>query len=261
MLVGRLETKEIPLKTKYGLLSVPTKDVLSIRVGVHYHKDYLDKLNREIKRLDSGVHKEREAAVDSLIKAKRHGYFLLKNAASPEVQSRFEVIKERIKDSERLEDDRSTISVFGSSFQGHLVEDFISLYVEDLGSVKIPIASVAQIARDNLKCSIKANEDWLDTGYLINRRHVGTATGEVDLWPATPKNWCCGYKGHNGPGRLIAFNAGALICKIGVNGEPFIFDTLGTQTKTQRGNLFLHIVGNAWNTQSVGGYTVELNGD
>lgn len=261
MLIGTLETKEIGLKTKYGVLRIPTKDIRGITVGVHFHKEYLDKLTLDIKRLDSTVHKERESAMQSLIKAQRHGYFLLKNATSLEVQARFVAIEEKIKESEKLDDDQSVINVFGASYKGHLVDDTIDINTEDLGPIKIHLARISQVLKESMSFTVSANSDWVDTGYVISRRRIAKATGEVDLWPATPKNWICGYKGHNTMGRVLGYNAGALICKIGPDGSPFVFDELEARSRTQKGNLYLHVVGNSWNTASSGRYTIELNGE
>lgn len=261
MIIGTLETKEIGLKTKYGVLRIPTKDISGITVGVHFHKEYLDKLTLDVKKLDSVVHKERELAVQSLIKAKRHGYFLLRNATSPEVQARFLTIEEKIKDSEKLDDDQSTISILGASYKGHFIEDTIDIFTEDLGSVKIYLSRITQITKESVSCTVTANSDWTDTGYVINRQRSAKASGEIDLWPQTPKTWICGYRGHNTMGRITGFNAGALICKIGSDGIPFVFDELGFKSRTQRGNLYLHVVGNPWNTASSGRFTIELNGD
>ena len=101
-----------------------------------------------------------------------------------------------------------------------------------------------------------------------------TAKGFVDVWPQQGGQYIVGPNGLQGrnmgmqaamvAGRKIAgpingqIYGGALLAKIGEDGEPFTLGERYEGTPEASGKLYLHIGPSPWNAQSTGAYEVKI---
>jgi hypothetical protein len=91
------------------------------------------------------------------------------------------------------------------------------------------------------------------------------ATGTIDLWPnrgsdgqytATPAG-TSQYGSVQRPG--VIGSAGALIGRIGENGQPFVVGTRYENPRPTAGKLYLRITPSPWNNESRGEYNVRIS--
>jgi len=118
-----------------------------------------------------------------------------------------------------------------------------------------------------------AHGQWCDTGYQIEGSGglVIAASGTVDIYPQTPGQYMSSPAGYQGPGLAMRppprgqLNAaalrnypGALIGRIGEEGDPFYIGERYEGAPGQEGRLYLHIVPSPWNNASSGSYQVKV---
>lgn len=84
---GKLETEKIKIKTVYGELEVPVKDIVSLVPGLKNHPDYLRRIHQLIDELSHSNFKKREEAQKDL------------SAIGPEIKK---LLEERLK---KIDDD------------------------------------------------------------------------------------------------------------------------------------------------------------
>ena len=92
--------ESIDVETKYGKLSIPTKDIRGIDLGVHLPEGTAKKIEMAIKKLNSPSFKERDQAVNDLVEMGAHSYPALMKAAGTselEVSQRVQAALKRIK--------------------------------------------------------------------------------------------------------------------------------------------------------------------
>ena len=103
---------------------------------------------------------------------------------------------------------------------------------------------------------------------------VVTAKGFVDVWPQQGGQYIVGPNGLQGrnmgmqaimvPGRKIAgpingqIYGGALLAKIGEEGEPFTLGERYEGTPDAQGKLYLHIGPSQWNCPSAGTFDIKI---
>lgn len=269
VVVGQASILEWPLKTKYGVLKIPTSDVRYIKVGLHYDGSLKDDIHKAVKNLSSDVYKIRDDASKALVLWSKYTLPLLpKTGANSEAAVRIDQIRQKIAESDADADKFDgfdTVRTLDFEVQGDLEMTTLTVTSDDFDTpVKIKLSRIAKI---NLvrpldeSVSVPANGKWLDIGYI----EAGTklrlqAAGQVDLWPQGPGQYVANPKGYNTTGKGGQFMAGALIMRIGEAPSTFVGES-ATVTINQSGNLQLFIVESPWNSPSIGSYKVSIKGE
>jgi hypothetical protein len=274
----------IEVMTKYGRLTVPTNDLRRIEFGVHPSPEISEKIQEATKRLASPKHPEREAASKELVVLGHQAYPALHAAAKtsdPEVGRRAEdALKQirarvpsrllRLRVSDRIETTEFTIV-------GRVTSESLKAKSAYFGERSININDVISIralaSGANVEVSIdaakygSAHDQWLNTDIDVNAETdvLITATGKVDLWVDGTGQYVTGPNGYSGAvagprwnGAVGAQRGGALLGRIGDDGEVFVIGERYKGTASHEGKLHLHIVPSPWGNPSVGNYNVQF---
>jgi hypothetical protein len=190
------------------------------------------------------------------------------------------------KDLKTSVDDRVITPSF--TIVGRIQTSSIKANAELFGQVDLPVARMRMLrslggGRD-VEVAVDASRygnqgQWLDTEYVVDGLNAITitASGTVDVWPQQGGNYIVGPGGLQGRNMGIAFNAammrggaklrnpingqihgGALIGKIGEDGEMFLIGERYEGTPEQQGKLYLHVGPSPWNNQQSGSYDVKI---
>ena len=76
-----VQTEAIEVRTPYGTLSVPVKDIKQIEFGVHFSEEIEKQIDENIRKLNAENFREREAATNALIKLGADAYPAVYEAA------------------------------------------------------------------------------------------------------------------------------------------------------------------------------------
>jgi hypothetical protein len=258
----QLLQESLEIVTKYGKLVVPTDDVRGIDFGVHLPDGVEEQIKAAIGRLGSTSFKERDAAMNELIKLGGYAYPALKAA---EKSSELEVarrVADAIKQIEAkvpadllrvTSNDRVVTTTFPIS--GRIVSPSLKAKTPIFGDLALKLPELrsirwtsgtheAEVAVDAAKYA--NNATWLDTGVTLDGQSgvLITASGEVDLLNDGSGEFICGPGGtRNIGGRRIGNRLpGALIGRIGEKGTPFTVGERYHATSAPAGKLYLQIV-------------------
>lgn len=265
--------------TEYGKLTVPSKDIRRIDFGLHLPEGTEEKIDAAIKKLSSPQFKEREAAGNELIALGAYAYpFLLtaSKGAGPEARERLALAVQRIraKVPESLLRTRKHDIVVTPKFTivGQIVTSAVKAKAEYFGDLQLALSGLRTMhwvpGSDEAELSVDAgkyagnNRAWMDTGFTVDGLSKLTivASGQVDQWPQGPGQYMTGPDGLGNQGNPKFNNQrpGALIGRIGENGETFSIGSRWQGTPKQEGKLFMQIVPSPWNCDSAGSYRVKV---
>ena len=272
---GVLAEESLEVDTKYGKLSVPWKEVHTIKLGLHYPDGAKDQIDKALKSLGSGAFKERSAAHQKLIDMGTISYLMVSEQLGKknelEVQRRVETIKKSIEDKYQSSEIRTagfdTINSVETTVKGNLVKRAIKLKNPHLGELTIGLADIDMISFSqdtNLKVDAgkygtHEGKEWLDTGIWVGKGQavVLKATGQADMYPqqvgtynATPGGLGSTWHGQR--------RSGVLMGKIG-DGAEFEVGENHTARGIENGKLYLRINGVPWpGTAPTGEYEVKI---
>jgi len=277
----------IEVMTKYGRLTVPTKDLRRADFGIHPSPEISEKIQEAIKQLASTKHPEREAAGKDLVALGHQAYPALHGALKspePEVVRRAEeALKQirakvpgrllRLRVNDRIETTEFTIvgritSATLKTRSAYFGER--SININDVVSIRsMAPGGNFEIPVDAAKYG-SAHDHWLSTdiGVDAEKELLITATGKVDLWVDGTGQYLTGPNGYSGAGVGPRWNGvngapnaqrgGTLLGRIGEDGEVFVIGERYKGTASREGKLYLHIVPSPWGNASAGAYNVQV---
>jgi hypothetical protein len=269
--------------TKYGKLTVPTKDILKIQFGMHLADGLGKKIDALIKDLGSSSYRDREAASKGLLAYGPKAYAALIVAArnkDPELSQRAEALIKNLRDRFSAEQltvrENDLIQTTEFPIIGRVISPTVRARSSYFGELEIQLSQVHDIRGlvhvDKKEVTVDAAKygsgtgQWLDTGIeMMVEGHLSIkATGELDLQPNNPGAIVCGPAGFNQGG----FNpggrggarrqGGALLGRIGETGTVFVIGDHYQGKSAQAGKLQLQIAPSPWGAQT-GSYTVTIN--
>ena len=271
-----LNQEPIAIQTKYGLLSVPIVEIRKIEFGLHIPPAAEARIKKSIRGLDSAIHKEREVSLTELIGMGHFAFSAVQLAAdsnNAEVAARAAIARQKIRDEvapellalPAFDVIHAEYPIYGTiTMQGIPV---VSAYfgektvqISDLRSIHVKSASskaTFTVDAANWGSSLDA---WFDTNVTVDvkQRLALSSIGEVDLWPQGPGQYMATPKGYNTAGKGGAFQAGALVGKLGKDGKAFYIGERLETSASEAGRLYLQITPSPWNNASIGRYEVRV---
>jgi hypothetical protein len=278
----------IEVMTRYGKLTVPTKEIRHIEFGVHLPAGVEKQVEAAIKDLGSSNYKKRETALHELVALGAHAYPALtqsQKSTDLEVAQRVELALKKIrakvpaKHLRVREDDLIVTPTF--TIVGRIVTPTFQARADNFGELNIRISQMRLIrwmgsskeTEVTVEAAKHSGDHWLDSGFHVqsNTRLMISAGGQVDLWPQGPGQYVCGPAGYGQAnaigrpavvgGRPIAggnVQPGALLARVGDNGPLFVVGERYQGTPGREGKLFLQIGPNPWNNPSSGSFQVRI---
>lgn len=159
-----LRDEKIPIKTDYGLLEVPVKDIRRIDFATRLPQGVLDQVAAAIKNLASSEFKVREEASAELLTLGRHAYPALLAAAESEdaeVVLRADKLLEQIRKAVPEDDlavyDFDLIHTSKSQIGGTIEIPSLKVATEPFGEQTLPIAQLRSLNSGEEKESEPAN--------------------------------------------------------------------------------------------------------
>lgn len=264
--------KSIALETRYGKLTIPCDEIISIDFGVHQDGDTLADMVKLLARLSGSSHKDRDEASKSLVGLQHAAHhFLVKHSGITdfEAKKRVEKIIQSIAESsprqllERSEEDVVVTRAF--SVSGKIVGEKIDAECRLFGKQPILFSEAYSIlftASANKTITLCPSDDvWFNTGVkALSRRSIDVqASGQVDLYPQQPGQYMAGPSGYTSTGKNSSYAAGALIGRIGDKGGAFMIGASSQIHPSDDGDLYLMIVRSPWDNSSSGSYNVKIS--
>lgn len=245
----------VHVATRYGKLTVPTREISRIDVGVRITADTARRIERAIADLESPEYRRREQAGKDLLELRELALpALMKSSksSSAEVADHATKLLKTLRETTpgeilaRSQDD--LIVTPGFTISGRIESDTIKVRTTYFGDRDVPLCDVRVLrwlgSLRDAKLKVDAEryggqqEAWLDTKYMVNAgaKLRITASGAVDLWPVAPEVgvYMAGPEGMTGGGGAVIvqgrgvarvaqqFAPGALVGRIGENGKAFL---------------------------------------
>lgn len=246
------------VKTEYGILKVPVKDLRHVELGAHvddeapYVKAAADLGNINYKWRDKGfvfLRSNQRGAYKYLMK--------LKDDTDSETARRAELLlKEYRGFFPPLHD---TITTPAGVMKGIVKQAEIKGTSDALGETTIKLTYIKSLAfrTQEAKLKLEHRGGWKEYGYVAGKVKI-TATGQVDLWPSQAGQYMTGPAGmENGGGLPNNYRPGAILGRVN-GGETFLVgDWLDANIGV--GKLELKINDSAWpNCVPEGSYEVVV---
>jgi hypothetical protein len=276
----------IEVITKYGKLTVPVREIRKVEFGLHVSDEVAKQVDQAVQHLGSNVHGEREAASRQLVELGHRAYPAIQMALKskdPEVARRAEEVVKKIREKVPAQllrlDSNDRIETSEFPIVGRISSAALkarSTYfgekevkVDDLLAVRILHAGgSSEFALDAAKYGVTPQQ-WFDTGIEIDADMDLdiSASGQVDLRQDGTGQFVTGPGGwHGGPGapapgrggRQTGWAGGALVGRIGDNGETFLIGEQYRGKPTREGKLYVQIVPSPWGTPPAGTYNVKV---
>jgi hypothetical protein len=271
--------ESIDVETKYGKLTVPTRDIRGIDLGIHLPEGAAAKIEAAIKRLNSPSFKERDQAVNDLVELGAHAYPALMLAAGTSdleagqrVQLALKRIRARVPADYLRTNFNDRIITTDFPISGRILSTTLKAKTPYFGELDLKLAELrsiqwlsGQMDREVVvESKWVSTTQWLDTGIVLEGHgglHI-TATGEIDLLndgsgeflstPAGTRN----IGGRRPGGRM----PGTLIGKIGETGPVFTIGERYQALAAPMGKLYLQVVPVGFNNgqQPSGSYKVTV---
>lgn len=288
-----LQSDKVDVATPYGQLAVPSKDVRAIDFGLHFPDGVETRIQQAIKGLGGENFRDRDQAGKTLIELGPFSFpavFEASRSSELEVSRRAKELVKQLQAKHPKKDLKTSIDdrVITPSFVivGKVLTTSLKAKAELFGDVDLPVArmrtmrSLYGLGLDidvSVDAARYANQgQWLETDFVVDgRTQISvTATGQVDTWPQQGGQYIVGPNGLQGrgmgmnmmivPGRKIgkAINnqqyGGALLGKIGEDGDAFTIGERYEGTPEGTGKLYLHIGPSPWNAQCQGSFDVKI---
>jgi hypothetical protein len=292
----QIQTEKLEIASIYGRLTVPIQDVLAIEFGLHYPEGILPKIDGAVKNLNSEDFRAREAASKTLLNLGPHAYPAVLRATQgkdAEVTRRARDIVTKLKakhakkELKTSPDDRVITPT--QTLVGRILTPTVKTRGEYFGEMEHKVANMRTlraITRSGPEADLSVDAGkyanagpWLDTEYQLDGKSIYriAAKGMIDQWPQQPGQYMCGPNGQGNnvrmpgrggnpfmPGAKIQLGGndrmygGALIGKIGEEGDPFFIGELCDLHSEAEGKLYLQIGPSPWGCPSAGNYDVKI---
>jgi hypothetical protein len=289
-----LQSEKLEIATPYGQLAVPTKEIRAIEFGLHFPDGIEARIQQTVRSLNAADFHERDQAGKTLLELGPYSFPAVLEASRAgelEVAMRAKALvkqlqaKHQKKDLKTGAEDRVVTPTF--TIVGRILTFKLKAKAELFGDVDLPVArmrTLRSFAHAGLDVEVIVDAaryggqgQWLETDFQVDGRTTVqiTAQGQVDVWPQQNGQFIVGPNGLQGrnagmqailvPGRKIrgAINAhtfgGALLGKVGEDGEVFAIGERYEGMPDQTGKLYLHIGPSPWNAQSTGTYEVKIS--
>lgn len=266
----------LEVATRYGVLRVPAAELRSIQLGLHAAPGVAERVADAAKRLASSSHREREEATKELVTLGEHSQAAMRTATKGkdlEAAERAKAVLASLRESvaaERLAlpaEDRIDAAILVT---GRLTAKTLRVRSMDFGEAELPlhrIRSLRAIRATATEVTIDAakhgspGSPWLDSGVDVVGTATITASGMVDLWPASAGQYTTGPGGYKNAGVVgnTPYHAGTLLGRIGDNGKVFVVGERFEGTPGE-GRLFLSVAPSPWNNLVDGAYRVKVEG-
>lgn len=259
----------ISISTAYGKLDIPSKDVLTVRLGFRYAPGQEKVIAGFVADLGAKDYKTRERASRELKLLLPASAPLLAAAAGgqdAEAAARAAILLKEASVADREPEVEDEVRTGGMIVRGKVAG--LNCRHGLLGVDRLPLHAVrlAAFKAPSTLVKVVVDEDWVNTGVRLSGERTMTvrAEGVVDLWPQQPGQYTCDAKGWMGGGFATGVTRpGRLIGRIGNTGEPFTVDEwwAGTGRIITPGNLFLKVVPAPWNNKSFGHFNARIQVD
>ena len=227
--------ESLDIQTRYGRLTVPIHEVRRLELGLHMPDGVHERIEAAIRKLGSTAFREREEATQDLIALGAYSYPAVcaaaKSADLEVAQRAAEVIKklrERIPAEELRLNPQDRIQTAEFPIVGRLVSPTIKARNAYFGDVQLKLSELRSIrwmsGSGECEMVVEAAKHgspgtaWLDTGIEVESEValLIAATGQVDLWPATPGQYTTGPVGYRNAGTVqgSAYHGGTLLGRI-----------------------------------------------
>lgn len=272
------ETLEI--LTKYGKLTVPIHEVRRLELGLHMPDGVSDRIEAAVRKLGSMSFREREDATQELVLLGTYSYPAVHAAARSSdlevAQRAAEVIKklrEKLSADQLRLNPQDKIQTAEFPVVGRLVSSSIKARNTYFGEIELKLCELRSIrwmsGGGESELLVEAAKHgspgsaWFDTGVDVEGDSVYqiTASGQVDLWPATPGQYTTGPTGYRNAGTVqgSGHHAGTLLGRVGEGGRVFVIGERFEGPLNAEGRLFLAVAPSPWNNASAGSYTARVN--
>lgn len=271
--------ENLEIHTKYGKLTVPIHEVRRLELGMHMPEGVSGRIDAAIRKLGSTAFREREEASQELITLGAYAYPAVHSAAKSsdlEVAQRAGEVLKKLReklpaDQLRLNpQDRIQTSEF--PIVGRLVSSAIKARNPYFGDVELKLCELRSVrwmsSSGESELLVEASKHgspgspWLDTGLDVEAESglLISATGQIDLWPATPGQYATGPSGYRNAGTVQGTNhhAGTLLGRVGENGKVFVVGERYDAATNAEGRLYLAIAPSPWNNASAGSFSVRI---
>jgi hypothetical protein len=274
---------KLDITTRYGKLSVPLNEVRRIELGVRYPEGSLQKIQDAIAKLGDGDYKKREAASTELLAFRELAYPHVRRAAvtanNPEALKRakalLEELRSRLPEDKLALKDYDTVTTMDFPIAGQIGAAIFKARSPLLGDVDVKLVQVrsirwmgatneASLTMDASKYSGVPGETWLDTGIDLNGEKISiNASGTIDVMPNNPGQFMAGPGGMAQDvgmrrGGVMVGQPGALVGRIGNNGQPFLVGAQYNETPRTEGRLFLRLEPSPWRVAMQGTFTIKI---
>jgi hypothetical protein len=271
--------EQIEIETKYGKLTAPTSDVRRIEFGVK--PAVAHQVEEAVKRLGDSSFQERENAMKELVAAGAPAYRALRKAANSkdaEIAQRARTalgqLRQKFPENKLQIREEDLVQTAGFTIAGRILNPTLRVKSAILAETQLNTADLVgirwlskvadvELEMEATKYAVNPGQ-WLDTGiaFLLDEGMVITASGQLNLGNGP------GPQSISGPEGLSPWHGqgthppGALLGRIGENGDVFLIGTKYTRASRSEGNLYLQIVASPYaRTGTVSGsYTVKLIG-
>lgn len=278
-----LETAAVDVRTPYGTLSVPAKDIKQIEFGIHMSDEVERQIDESIRRLNAENFREREAATNTLLKLGADAYPAVVEAArnstdleaAKRAKALLQTMSQKIPQKDLRLQYNDSILTPTFTIVGRIVTPTIKAKADYFGAVQLQVAQLRLLRSTDLPVEISVfvdaskyaspNNEWLATDFTLDARTRITvsATGTVNLRPniigAALECNANGYATAAAAAAVRVRRPGALMGRVGDNGTPFVIGENYEGSPAREGKLYLQIVPSPYNPESTGGYQVKIN--
>jgi len=266
---------KLTVQTKFGKLTLETKEIRKIEFGLQMPDDISKKIDDAISRLQGENFQAREAAAKELLALGRFSYpTLLKMSKGSDLETTRRVeglvktLRDKLPEYQRKMKHEDLIHTGDSVIAGRIIGDF-KVRTKQFGEAKLELTELASIRSLSGITEVALQVDagkfgfnrnmWMDTNITIeaDNRLVINASGQVEY---PQQNQSAGPDGNPNIGQTEPPHlAGTLIGRIGEKGTPFRVGQKFEGTIAQEGKLYLRIV--TWQTgvPPTGHYDLKVN--
>jgi hypothetical protein len=288
-----LQAESLQVFTRYGKLSVPTRDIRRIEFGRRMPEGVAKRINAAVAGLGSGRFNEREAASAELLMRGEHAYPALVQAVRSKdkevvkrVRTLLAQIRKKVPEARLNVRDHDVIVTPGFTIIGRIDGTSLRVNTAYFGERPLQLADLrslrcvteggegVKIKVDSAKYGLP-QQIWLETDIEVDLEAELqiTATGQVDLYPiggevgvylsgpAGAPQLGRGAIGIRFGGLALAHSPGTLSGRIGKSGKEFVIGEKYHGTAKEQGKLHLRIAASPWGNAPSGEYAVQVTID
>jgi hypothetical protein len=275
--------ESLDIETKYGKLTTPISDLRRIEFGIR--PAVAKKVDEAVERLGHKSFQERDQAMKELVATGAPAYVALHKAAKSkdaEVAQRankaLEQIRQKVPENKLRVRSEDVIQTAQFTIVGRVLTHTIKARSAIFGETQLNVLDLhgihwlgqvaeVELEMEGAKYAVNATQ-WMDTGIelTMDEELVISAYGKVDLMPNGGGQGLSGPEGNaqfqGGP--QGAHPPGALLGRIGENGQVFLIGANYAGASKTEGKLYLQISTSPWarhggNTVT-GSYKVKVTG-